>query len=105
MTAPLGVLHLRWHNAGKNDKSQPFTYAALVFVLLAVRVVMRVRILPASGAAHTRCPVSAESSPGYVFALPLTRSAEPKSRLIPALDVLAYSSSVAIVDDHAKMLA
>ena len=44
----------RWHNAGKNDFSRPLIHAAWVFVLLAVRVVMRVRISPASGAARAR---------------------------------------------------
>jgi len=43
--AVLGVLHLWWHKAGKNDLSEPLVYAAVVALLLAWR--MRARFGPA----------------------------------------------------------
>ena len=37
--AVLGVLHFWWHKAGKNDLSEPMTYALVLAVLLGFRVV------------------------------------------------------------------
>ena len=45
--AVLGVLHLWWHKAGKNDLVEPLVYAAVVVVLLGWRV--HGRMAPASG--------------------------------------------------------
>ncbi len=36
--AVLGVLHFWWHKAGKNDLAEPMAYAAVVGVLLGLRV-------------------------------------------------------------------
>jgi len=37
--AVLGVLHFWWHKAGKNDLSEPMTYALVIAALLGFRVV------------------------------------------------------------------
>jgi sulfoxide reductase heme-binding subunit YedZ len=42
LLVPLGVLHFWWHKAGKNDIGEPAVYAAIVAVLLAVRIVRRI---------------------------------------------------------------
>lgn len=38
LIGPIGVLHYWWHKAGKNDLFQPRIYAAVVALLLLVRV-------------------------------------------------------------------
>lgn len=47
--AVLAILHYWWHKAGKNDFGEVSIYAAVVFVLLGMRVWWRAR-KPASGA-------------------------------------------------------
>lgn len=47
--AVLAILHYWWHKAGKNDFGEVSIYAAVVFVLLGMRVWWRVR-KPATGA-------------------------------------------------------
>jgi methionine sulfoxide reductase heme-binding subunit len=39
LIAPLAVLHYWWHKAGKNALEEPAIYAAIVVVLLGIRVV------------------------------------------------------------------
>jgi sulfoxide reductase heme-binding subunit YedZ len=41
---PLGVLHFWWMKAAKNNLFEPFLFAVLVAILLAVRVVWRRRV-------------------------------------------------------------
>jgi len=41
--APLAVLHFWWHKAGKNDIAEPAVYAAVVAVLLGMRLWWRGR--------------------------------------------------------------
>ncbi|CAN5852702.1 protein-methionine-sulfoxide reductase heme-binding subunit MsrQ [soil metagenome] len=43
LIAPLGVLHYFWMKAGKHDFSQPILFAAIVFMLLAMRLFWRWR--------------------------------------------------------------
>ncbi len=52
--AVLAILHYWWHKAGKNDFSEVSIYAAVVFVLLGMRVWWRLR-KPAAG---TRQPAA-----------------------------------------------
>ncbi|MDO8654508.1 MAG: protein-methionine-sulfoxide reductase heme-binding subunit MsrQ [Undibacterium sp.] len=43
LIAPLGVLHYFWMKAGKHDFSQPWLFAGIVFMLLAIRLFWRWR--------------------------------------------------------------
>jgi methionine sulfoxide reductase heme-binding subunit len=38
LIAPLGVLHFWWHKAGKNDLGEPMIYAAVLALLLGIRL-------------------------------------------------------------------
>ena len=53
--AVLGVLHFWWHKAGKNDLSEPMTYALVLAVLLGSRLVRR-RARPVPSAASAGQP-------------------------------------------------
>lgn len=58
LIAPLGVLHYWWMKAAKNNLAQPFLFALIVAGLLAVRVVWRVKTVPAKAGSHTTRPKS-----------------------------------------------
>jgi len=52
--AVLAILHFWWMKAGKHDLAQPKLYAAIVFVLLAIRVAYAVAARLATSAATAR---------------------------------------------------